>query len=269
MTAPLAIAVLGTMFAWWFSTGAILWRVRRADLRGGGAHLRSVIYAAPLLGFGTWGFWVTLNDAGLAGAAIAPLSAILLWGWIEIALLSGVISGPNTRPLPAAAAEWERFIRAWGTIAYHEMLLAATFAAMAVAASGAPNRFGLLTFGVLLVARVSAKLNLFFGVPRIHSEFLPRTLLHLPSHFRIRRLNWLFPLSITALSLATGHWIDRIIGAGTPAETVGFAILATLTGLALLEHWLMVLPLPDERLWRWMLPAPEPRETNGLTRRKI
>jgi hypothetical protein len=22
-----------------------------------------------------------------------------------------------------------------------------------------------------------------------------------------------------------------------------------------LEHWLMVVPLPDAKLWRWMLPA--------------
>jgi putative photosynthetic complex assembly protein 2 len=32
--------------------------------------------------------------------------------------------------------------------------------------------------------------------------------------------------------------------------------VGALTALALLEHWLMVLPLPDERLWRWMLPGP-------------
>ena len=25
--------------------------------------------------------------------------------------------------------------------------------------------------------------------------------------------------------------------------------------LAVLEHWFMVLPLPDEKLWRWMMPA--------------
>jgi len=25
--------------------------------------------------------------------------------------------------------------------------------------------------------------------------------------------------------------------------------------LATLEHWLMVIPLPDAKLWRWMLPS--------------
>ena len=37
---------------------------------------------------------------------------------------------------------------------------------------------------MLFFARVSAKLNLFFGVPRINTEFLPRPLAHLASHFR-------------------------------------------------------------------------------------
>jgi hypothetical protein len=43
---------------------------------------------------------------------------------------------------------------------------------------------------------------------------------------------------------------------------VGFALLASMTALALLEHWFMVLPLPDEKLWRWMIPAPK---TNDKT----
>ncbi|MES2539645.1 MAG: DUF3623 family protein, partial [Pseudomonadota bacterium] len=30
--------------------------------------------------------------------------------------------------------------------------------------------------------------------------------------------------------------------------------LAVLTALALIEHLFMVLPIPDQKLWRWMLP---------------
>jgi putative photosynthetic complex assembly protein 2 len=37
---------------------------------------------------------------------------------------------------------------------------------------------------------------------------------------------------------------------------VGYALLTALTALAALEHWLMVIPLPDAKLWRWMLPVP-------------
>jgi hypothetical protein len=40
----------------------------------------------------------------------------------------------------------------------------------------AENTFGLWTFAVLYFARISAKLNLFFGVPKINTEFLPEAL---------------------------------------------------------------------------------------------
>mgnify|MGYP006157212813 CR=1 FL=1 len=45
----------------------------------------------------------------------------------------------------------------------------------------APNPFAALTFATLFFARVSAKLNLFLGAPRINVEFLPRPLAHLAS----------------------------------------------------------------------------------------
>ncbi|NNF71566.1 MAG: DUF3623 family protein, partial [Rhodobacteraceae bacterium] len=129
---------------------------------------------------------------------------------------------------------------------------------------GAPNMFAFWTFAVLFFARVSAKLNLFFGVPKINIEFLPSPLSHLPSHFRTARMNAVFPISVTALSFAVACWFERIYAAATPAETVGFALLAALTVLALLEHWLMVLPLPDEKLWRWMIPAPKANDKTLL-----
>jgi putative photosynthetic complex assembly protein 2 len=67
-------------------------------------------------------------------------------------------------------------------------------------------------------------------------------------------MNWLFPMSITGLSFAVACFLERVWSSDTQADTVGFALLSALTALALLEHWFMVLPLPDEKLWRWMLP---------------
>jgi hypothetical protein len=119
------------------------------------------------------GFFDTLTNDSVAGVYVAFLSALALWGWIELAFLTGVITGPVNQPLPDAAPEWERFIRAWGTIAYHEMLLAFTLIAMIFASYGAENKFGLWTFVVLFAARISAKLNLYLGVRKINVEFIP------------------------------------------------------------------------------------------------
>ena len=75
----------------------------------------------------------------------------------------------------------------------------------------AENMFGVWTFVILYFARICAKLNLFFGVPRINVEFVPATLSHLTSHFRISALNWFFPLSVTILTFALGCWIERLL----------------------------------------------------------
>jgi len=259
MTSPW-IAALVAIFTWWFSTGVILMFVRHSDRRGWVARRMCTAAALPVLVFGVLGFWLTLDTTATVAVYGAFLAALAIWGWVELAFLTGVITGPNPYHCPEGLPEWERFIRAWGTVAYHEMLLTAIMISLWLCAYGAANTVGLWTFTVLYFARISAKLNLYFGVPRINTEFLPRALDHLTSHFRVARLNWVFPVSVSALTLATGCWLERLIGAGTSAEAAGFALLAAMTALALLEHWLMVLPLPDAKLWRWMLPTPKTQQ---------
>lgn len=248
------IAALLALFVWWFSTGAILWRVRHADRAGGSAHLMSVLWGLPLLVGGAAGLGLTLEKATVPGTYAAFLSALALWGWIELAFLSGVITGPNTDPSPPFIRGWARFWQATLTILWHELALIAALALLAYVGWHAANPFGVYTFAVLFFARASAKLNLFFGVPRIHTEFLPRPLSHLASHFRHARMNWLFPMSVTLLTFAAACWLERGVTAPTDAAQAGHVLLAALTSLALLEHWFMVLPLPDQKLWRWMLP---------------
>jgi putative photosynthetic complex assembly protein 2 len=251
------IAALAALFLWWFSTGAILVVVRLMERRGEAARRLAVLAALPVMGLGIWGYESTLGSDSTGAAYGAFLAALAIWGWIELAFLLGIITGPNARPCPENVPEWERFLRAWGTLAFHEMLLVAVLGLMWATGAGAVNGTGLWTFTMLYAARVSAKLNLYAGVPRINVEFIPPHLRHMASHFRLARPGWVFALAVTGLSLALACWIERAIGAEGAGAVTGFALLAAITGLALLEHWLMVLPLPDAKLWRWMLPAPK------------
>jgi putative photosynthetic complex assembly protein 2 len=257
MTNPWLVS-LSAIFLWWFSTGAILWRVRHADRLGHDAHLWSVLLGLPLLAGGFLGLHSTLGNGTVSGVYLAFLSALAIWGWIELAFLSGVITGPDRRPCPPDAALPERFLRATGTILWHELALISALLAIWAISDGVANTTGLWTFAVLFFARISAKLNLFLGVPRINTEFLPRPLAHLASHFRHARMNWLFPISVTALTFAAACWMERAVAAPNDAASVGYILLTVLTLLALLEHWFMVVPLPDQKLWRWMLPDPLP-----------
>jgi putative photosynthetic complex assembly protein 2 len=252
------IAALAALFLWWFSTGILMWRVRRADNLGPGAHLRSTVLALPLLGLGLAGAAATAGDGSPRGAHLAFLSALAVWAWIELAFLSGIVTGPNRGPCPPGAGPGERFVLGALTLLWHELALLAALALLAWLAHDAANAFAYWTFGVLFLARISAKLNLVFGVPRFHTEFLPRPLAHIPSYFRRAPINPFFPFAVSLLTFAAFCWVERMVTVADPGQVTGFALLAALTLLALLEHWFMVLPIPDQKLWRWMIPALKP-----------
>lgn len=259
------LAAVTTLFMWWFSTGVILWRVRVADNGTAQDHQNSVIIGLPLLAIGFAAARASLPDLSANGIYLAFLAALALWAWIELAFLSGVITGPNRAPCPPFLRPAARFWRAVGTIAWHELALIATLTALGLASLHAANPFAFGTFALLFIARVFAKLNLFLGVPRINTQFLPRPLSHLATYFRIGRITAFFPISVSALTVGSALLMERAINVTHPGMSVGYALLTCLCLLALLEHWFMVLPLPDEKLWRWMLPA---RKSLSLTPQK-
>lgn len=265
MTNPWIIA-LSAIFLWWASTGLILWRVRKADLGGPDAHLWSVLLGLPLLVGGSVGAHASVSQLTVGGVYGGFLSALAFWGWIELAFLSGIVTGPQRTPCPPGARMPERLWRAVGAILWHEFALIAGLLALTHLTLNAPNPFAALTFATLFFARVSAKLNLFLGAPRINIEFLPRPLAHLASHFRKAPMTALLPLSVAALALATGWWAAQAAHATEDALFIGYLLLAVLTALALIEHLFMVLPIPDQKLWRWMLPeAPSVQATKHDT----
>ena len=258
------IATLMALFLWWFSTGIILWRVRVADNGSAQDHINSVIIGLPLLVIGMFAARASLSDLSPTGIYMAFFAALAIWGWIELAFLSGVITGPNLDPCPPFVSTKDRFWRAVGTVAWHETALVLALVVLGAASLQAENPFAFGTFGLLFFARISAKLNLFLGVPRINTQFLPKPLSHLPSHFRYGRITAMFPISVSALTVASALLLERAINVQTAGMTVGYALLTCLCLLALLEHWFMVLPLPDEKLWRWMMPARKTQTSDRL-----
>ncbi|MEO9649732.1 MAG: putative photosynthetic complex assembly protein PuhE [Roseobacter sp.] len=249
------IAALLAIFSWWFFTGIILLVVRRADRSGGAAHRAATVLGVPFLALGVAGLIISGAGLSVANAYIAFFSVLLVWGWIELAFLSGIITGPERRPCPEGLQGWARFVRAWHTVSYHELLLLCGLLSVTVTTASAANSIGFWTYLILFMARISAKLNLFFGVPRINTEFVPKPLGHLKSYFRQGNITLAFVLGVTFLSFATAFFAEHLYSAETAPTQVGFALLLALSTLATFEHWLMVIPLPDAKLWRWMLPA--------------
>ena len=189
-------------------------------------------------------------------ARLAFTSAIGLWGWHELSFLTGWISGPRTAPCPQDASEWRRFKLAAATLIYHELALALTAAAIVAVSWGQPNQVGCWIFLILLVSRLSAKFNLFLGVPNFSAEFFPDHLRYLTSYLRKRPMNALFPISIIAgMALGRAEAAAALEPGASAFAVVGFSLMFALTALAIIEHAFMILPLPDTALWRWAMPA--------------
>jgi putative photosynthetic complex assembly protein 2 len=259
---PLGWAVVYTLFAWWFSTGAILY------LDGLPKHTfrHTMGWTTVLLGGALWGLVHTRGDTSAAGAYCAFTCALLVWAWQEVAFLLGWVTGPRRTACPLGAQGARRFGFALQAVLYHEFaLIVLAIAVWACVADGA-NQVGWWTFLALWGMRQSAKLNVFLGVRNLGENFLPDHLAYLKTYFQRRPMNVLFPFSVTiATATAVAVWWS-LLEAGSPhagGTAVGLALVGSLLALGALEHWLLVLPLPTEALWRWGLrshaaPAVEP-----------
>jgi hypothetical protein len=79
-------------------------------------------------------------------------------------------------------------------------------------------------------------------------------------------MNVLFPLTVTATTITTAMLIASARSeAALPHEIAGYAFLATLMALAVLEHWFLVLPIPSAELWTWGLTSRDPSERQTRT----
>jgi putative photosynthetic complex assembly protein 2 len=244
------VPVLAATFLWWFSTGVFAWldglSPRRAPVTFAGA---SVLGLAGLAG-AAW----SAGQATVTGSFVGFASALLVWGWNEMAFLLGYVTGPRRGPATPGAVRGQRFREAFAAILWHELLSLAVTVAVVLLAAGGENPVAAWTIALLFVMRISAKLNVFLGVRNLNEEFLPPKLAHLATYFRRRAMNALFPASALA-GAATTVLLAVAAGApGTgPAEVAALSLLATLAALGFLEHALMVLPLPSAALWSWYL----------------
>ncbi|MEZ5788814.1 MAG: putative photosynthetic complex assembly protein PuhE [Xanthobacteraceae bacterium] len=246
------LPILYAVLLWWCSTGVILYldALPRRTFRW------SMLGATVLLAAAIYGLVATSNDETMAGAYVAFTCAIAIWGFNEISFLMGYVTGPRTDPCLPGSTGWRSVVHAVGAILYHEAAIAISAAVVVAATWDAPNQIGAWTFLILWIMRLSAKLNVFLGVPNLTEEFLPDHLAYMKSFFRKRPMNGLFPLSVTAATILLGLIAQAAATAATPSAAAGLTLVAALLALAILEHWFLVLPVSIVPLWRWDRRAP-------------
>lgn len=246
----IAYPALYCLFVWWFSTGLIVFlnNLPPRSFRwsfGAGTLLAGVAFYRLAEGS---------HDVSIAGAYAAFTYAVFVWGWHEMAFFMGFLTGPRTTACPAGSHGWRHFRYGVAACIDHELAILATGIAVLWATWGAPNHVGLWTFMVLWGMRLSAKLNVFLGVLNLGEAFLPAHLTYLLSFMSRRRMNWLMPVSLAggaALAVLLGQ---RAAAPGLSAfDRTGLVFLITMLALAVLEHAMLVTPLPFTALWSWWL----------------
>jgi putative photosynthetic complex assembly protein 2 len=240
--------ILFSLFVWWFSTGLIIFldglpgRTFRWSMLGGTIVLLACYY----------GLGVTASDTTVRGAYLAFTCGLLAWGWHEMSLYMGVVTGPRREGCPEGATTGQRFHFALMATLHHELAILVSAAIILAATWGGANQVGTWTFMILWGMRQSAKLNVFLGVRNLNEQFLPKHLRYLGSYLVQKPMNLLVPLSVTVSSVIAGLLVSAAAYSSGFTAT-GLTFLATMMILANLEHWFLVLPIPVEKLWNWSL----------------
>jgi len=262
-----ALPAVVALFTWWFSTGLVLYAIRGTRP----TRKRALVLSTLLAVLSLIGIAVTRDIQTPLAAYTAFLAALGVWGWNEVSFLLGHVTGPIKKDCPADAGPVRRTAYAVGTILYHELAIAAGGVAVYAASIGAENKIALWTYLVLWGMRITAKINIFLGVSNLTDEFLPDNLSYLKSYFGHAPVTPFFALSVT---IGTVFAALLFHGAhGSAFKITGAMLTGSLLSLALIEHWLLVLPFKDSVLWKWALrskshrPSPEPANSVWGTRR--
>ena len=240
------LAIIFSLFVWWASTVAIIYLdgLKPSTFKYSLAGM-TVVTVASL-----YGLYLTADDSSVQGAYIAFTCGLLAWGWQECSFYMGVVTGPRKAACPENCKGWAHFVHAVQTSLYHELAIIASAVLVVALTWGGANQIGTWTFMILWWMHQSAKLNVFLGVRNLNEEFLPEHLTFLKGFLNKKAMNLLFPFSVTISTVITVMVAMRAFAADATAfEQAGYAFLTAMMALAILEHWLLVVPMPSTRLW--------------------
>jgi putative photosynthetic complex assembly protein 2 len=244
----LLLPLLFAFLLWFVSTGVVAWLHFLPDT----TWPASITGATVVSGFAMAGIMITAAETGEWAAYAAFVAALILWAWHEMSFLMGFVTGPNRAPCPPDARGWRRFRLAAATLIHHEVAIFVTALIIVAATWDQPNQTATLTFILLFVMRLSAKLNIFAGVPHLSLELMPDRMRYMASYFRIAPPRLFFAVSVLGIAGIAAWLAERALSAPAGLAT-GYALAFALTLLAFIEHGFLVMPWQDTAMFRWAI----------------
>ncbi len=186
--------------------------------------------------------WALRGDPSTSALAASFAAGLIAWGWTEMALYMGYVTGPRKQRCAEGCAGVQHFGHAVSANLWHELVVIG----FAVALYIMGNDTAFWSYVMLWLMHLSARLNVFLGVRNVSVEFVPDHMDVLKGFLRRRNMNVLFPFSCIALLALCVYLIVL-------PQNFEITMAATLAVIGLLEHVLLMLPLPTEKLWTWSL----------------
>lgn len=253
---------LYALFLWWFSSGLImaLYGRSRRTLQWGFA-VATLLFVLALVGL-----LATRHRTDALSVYLAFTCGVVAWGWVLAIYYFGFVTGPGAAKVDGAHAQQaaqpvrlrERFGRALRVSIYHELFAIAFVLVVAALTWSSPNRWGFWIVLALWIMHTSGKLNVFLGVRNFHVEFLPPHLRFLETLLTKKNVNALFPFSVIGAStVALFFFYGALAVDPTSAEGTGYLLVGFMISLGVLEHMLLVLPLPVTLLGWGVRPLPQ------------
>lgn len=245
----LLFAMVAVTALWFVGTGLVAMINHRLRASFGRALVIACLSGVTGLGL----IVATAHSSEVWATYVSFLGGILIWSWHEISFLTGAVAGSHREPCPAAAQGWQRFSLATMALIHHEVALAMTAGLLLSLAAVTENGTGAYAFALLLLFRLSSKLNIYAGVPHLSDELLPAHLDYLKSYFGPKSLRPALLVS-TAAILAIAAWFAMLaFRADQPHLLAEAGLLCGLSLLAALEHLFLALPFRDSALWGWAM----------------
>ena len=242
------LALFVTLSLWWLFTGLTLISVHQSPpvknlLFGLSTGVAIVcLSAVPYVG----------GDTSTFAVSVGFLLALLIWAWLELMFLMGVVTGPNTSSAPPGLGLGQKFKMALATMIYHEVIVISVIGLTLFLGGSQPaNQIVFFVLLLLWLMRCSTKLNLFFGVRHFNSSWLPERHKHVASYISVGKNSALMAPSASLAAICSMLLFALGFAADESPVALNLFLLAWVAALAAVEHVFLMYRVGEEALWRW------------------
>ena len=191
-------------------------------------------------------------DHSILAVFFGFLVALLIWAWLELMFLMGVVTGPNKSLALPGIGLGQKFKLALSTMIYHEVVVISVIGLTLFLGGNQPaNPIVFFVLLLLWLMRCSTKLNLFFGVRHFNHGWLPKSHKHVASYVSVGKNSALMAPSSFLAAIFALLLFSRAFATDDTSVALSLFLLAWVAALAAVEHVFLMYRVGEEALWRW------------------